>query len=356
MSVDPGFNPHSVLLAAVSLAPQELYGPAQQTEYFRRALDAIQKIPGVEYAAVTDESPLVTFQSVASGLAAEGQPATDDTVVPTSASASYFNALQIPLLAGRFFDDADENGTRRVAIINRTLARILFRNLDPVGRRIRFGDETDPWVTVVGVVADIRHRALDDKIWPELFQPYHQAPSGWMSFVIKASTNPSGLIARIRKTVAGIDRNQPLFDIESLEQRLSHTVAQRRQRAILLGAFAFVALIIAVIGVYGVIAYSVTRRTHEMGIRIALGARTQDVLQMVVAEGLRMALIGAGVGLAGAVGLSRVISSFLYGVTATDTATLVSVSTVLILAACIASYIPARRATKVDPMIALRHE
>jgi putative ABC transport system permease protein len=356
VSVNPGFNPRNVLLAGISLAPIEMYGPPRQAEFFHRALDAMRGVPGVEYAAVTDESPLTTFQSLASGLAAEGQPETDATVVPTSASADYFKALRIALIEGRFFNEGDRAGARRVVIINQALARILFLNVDPLGRRIRFGDKKDPWVTVVGVVADIRHRGFDDKIWPELFQPYEQAPSAWMSLVIKTSTDPSSLIPAIRKTIAVIDRNQPLFDIDSLEQRLSNSVAQRRQRMLLLGIFAFIALVIAVIGVYGVMVYSVTRRTHEMGVRIALGAQGRDVLNMVVAEGLRMALIGVAIGIAGALGLTRAISSFLYGVTATDAATFVSVCVLLISAACLAAYIPARRATKVDPLVALRHE
>jgi putative ABC transport system permease protein len=356
ISVNPGFSSHNVLLADVSLAPQELYGPARQAQFFRRTLGAIQKIPGVQYAAITDQSPLVQFQSVASGLAAEGQPETDATVVPTSVSADYFNALQIPLREGRFFNDGDRDGARRVVIVNQTLARILFPGVQALDRRIKFGTGKDPWVTVVGVVADIRHRGLDDKVWPELYQPYEQAPSAWMSFVVKTSTNPSGLIPAVRKAVIAIDRNQPLFDIQSLEQRLSSSVAQRRQRAFLLGSFAFLALVIAVIGVYGVMAYSVARRMHEIGIRIALGASPQSIIRNVVAQGAGMALIGVAIGLAGARGLTRVLAGFLYGVTATNTATFVSVCLLLISAACIAAYIPARRATHIDPMIALRHD
>ena len=354
--VDPGFNPRGVLLAEVSLAPQELYGPARQAGYFRRALEAIRRIPGVEYAAATDESPLATFQSLASGLAAEGEPPSDAGVCPTSASEDYFQALEIPLLAGRFFDGSDREGTERVAIINRALARTLFQDRDPVGRRIRFGGADDPWVRVIGVVGDIRHRGLDEKIWPELFQPYQQAPSPWMSLVVKASTDPEALIPAIRKAVAAIDRHQPLFDIQPLARRLADSVADRRQRAFLLGSLALVALTIAVVGVYGVVAYSVTRRMHEIGVRMALGAQRGDVLGMVVAEGLRIALAGVVLGLAGAMGLTRVVASFLYGVTPTDALTFVSVCAVLILAACLASYVPARRATRVDPMAALRHE
>jgi putative ABC transport system permease protein len=177
-----------------------------------------------------------------------------------------------------------------------------------------------------------------------------------MSFAIKTSADPARMIPAVRKAAAGIDRNQPLFDIQPLEQRLSHSVAQRRQRAFLLGAFAFIALAIAVVGVYGVMACSVARRTHEMGVRIALGARPRVIVGMVVAEGMRMALIGVALGLAGAMGLTRVLSSFLYGVTPNDAATFISVGLLLISAACIAAYLPARRATRVDPMVALRHE
>lgn len=356
MSVNPGFNPHNVLLAEVSLAPQALYGPTRQADFFHRALEAVRVIPGVEYAAVTDESPLKGFQSVASGLAAEGGQSSSATVIPTSASAGYFNALQIPLLQGRDFNGTDRHGAPRVAIINQKLARLLFPDRDPLGRRIRFGDEKDPWVTVVGVVADFRHRGLDDQNWAELFQPYEQAPSGWMSLVVKSSTDPRSLVPAIRKAVAGIDHAQPLFDIELLEQRLSDSVAERRQRAFLLGAFACIALVVAAIGVYAVMACSVARRTHELGVRIALGAQPLDVLKMVVGEGLRMALAGVTLGIAGALGMTRLVASFLYGVTATDAATFVAVCAVLISVACIASYIPARRATRVDPVMALRRE
>ncbi|HWB95162.1 MAG TPA: ABC transporter permease [Bryobacteraceae bacterium] len=356
MSVNPGFDPHNVLLAEVSLSPLEIYSPTRQAEFWRRMLDAVQRVPGVEYAGVTDQSPLTIFQSLANGLAAEGQPETNAVVVPTSASANYFKALRIPLLKGRFFDSRDGNGARRVAILNQALTRILFPDTDPLGRRVRFGDEKDPWVTVVGVVADIRHRGLDDKVWPELYQPYEEAPSAWMSLVIKTSGEPASLIPAVRKTAAQIDRTQPLFNIESLEHRLSNSVAQRRQRMFLLGAFAVIALVIAMIGVYGVMVYSVTRRTHEIGVRIALGAQASDVRRMVVAEGLRMALVGTAIGVAGALALSRVLASFLYGVKPTDAATFVSVCILLIAVACFAAYLPARRATQVDPMVALRHE
>ncbi len=356
LNVNPGFNPHNVLLAEISLAPHELYGPERQVQFFSRLLEVAARIPGTEQVAVTDESPLATFQSLASGLAAEGEPPSDATVVPTSISAGYFKALETPLLAGRFFNDGDREGSRRVVIINQALARILFPNRNPLGRRIRFGDAKDPWVTVVGVVADIRHRSLDDKTWAELFQPYQQAPAGWMSLVVKTSFESSHVIPAIRRTVAAIDRNQALFNVESLDQRLSDSVAERRRRAFLLALFAVVALSIAAAGMYGVVAYSVTRRTHEIGIRIALGAQKHDVLALVLAEVFKLSLAGIAVGIAGALALTRFISSFLYRVTATDSTTFVLVSLLLAFTACAAAWIPARRAAKVDPQNALRQE
>jgi putative ABC transport system permease protein len=356
LKVDPGFNPHNVLTAEISLAPRDLYGPAQQAAFFHRLLDAAKQIPGVESASVTDESPLASFQSLASGLAAEGGPPSDAVVVPTSISADYFKTLQTRLLGGRFFNGGDRSESPRVVIINQTLAGILFPNRNPVGSRIKFDNGADPWVTVVGVVADIHHRGLGDRNWPEIFQPYEQAPAYWMTLLVKTSGDPLSFAPALRKTIASLDRTQPLFAMQSLDQRLSSSVAQPRQRALLLGLFALTALLIAATGVYGVIAYSVALRTPEMGIRMALGATKPDILLMVLSEGLRMSFVGLALGIAGALALTRLISSFLFGVSATDAATFVSVCAVLIAAACAAAWIPARRAIKIDPAVALRQE
>src|SRR6185312_11689835 len=183
-------------------------------------------------------------------------PQSSEPVVFTSTRADYFRALHIPLLAGRFFnDDRDRTGTPRVAIINQSLARALFKDRDPVGHRIKTGDESDAWVTVVGVVADIRHRSLDSRIWAELFRPYTQVPSFWMSVVIRTSGDPLALAPALRKAVQSIDRNQPVFNVESLDQRMSSSLGERRQRAYLLGAFAFVAVLIVLIGFYVLMAY-----------------------------------------------------------------------------------------------------
>ncbi len=353
LRVNPGFDPHHVLLAEVSLSPRELYGPVRQSEFFHRALDAIQAIPGVEQAAVTDESPLATFQSLMSGISGEGQPPTSLAVVPASISAGYFTALRIPLLAGRDFDGRDRAEAARVVILNQALAGALFPNLDPVGRRVNLDDAKGP-ATVVGLVADIRHRGLDDKTWPELYLPYQQAPTPWMSFVIRSSGDPARLAPAVRRAVAAIEAGQPLFDIQSLDQRLSGTVAERRRRAGLLASFAALALVIALVGVYGVMAYSVARRTHEMGVRIALGAQPRAIVRMVVGEGMRIALAGVILGVAGALALTRVLAGFLFAMTPTDLPTFLSLSLLLLAAAFLAAWLPSRRATRVDPMVALR--
>ncbi len=354
LNVNPGFDPHNVMLADVSLAPVETYTPARQTEFFDRALANLQRIPGVERVAVTSASPLVPFNEVAAGLHAEGEPETSDTVVMTSSSADYFRLLGIPILEGRSFNDDDRPGRSRVAVLNRTLAGILFKDRDPIGHRVQI--DTDSWVTVVGVVGDMRHRALDDKVWPELFQPYTQAPSAWMSVLIRTSVDPSGVAPVMRTAIRAVDPSQPVFDLQSMETRVSHSLSQRRERAFLIAAIAALAFIIAVIGVYGVVSYSALRRTHEIGIRVAVGANPTNILNLIVGEGLRIGIIGVGIGAGAALSLTRYLSSFLYGVNARDLATFGLVSLLLLAAATAASLIPAIRATRIDPLTALREQ
>jgi putative ABC transport system permease protein len=348
-STNPGFDPRNVLTATAMLRPADVYGPARQAEYSDRMLAAIQKLPGVQYAAITSSPPMAQFSAVASGLRADDGPETNDTVAIASVSSQYFQALGIPLVSGRFFDARDGRDGTRVGIVNQTLARALFQDRNPLGRRVNS-------TIVVGVVADIRHRSLDDKAWPELFLPFEQSPSPWITVLVRGAGGPSALAAPIRHAAQAIDPTQPLFDIELLERRISISLAERRERATVLGAFAAFGLLIAVLGIYGVMSYSVARRTHEIGLRIALGARPKDVLQMVVRRGLRIAALGMAIGLAGALLVTRVLRKFLYGIEVTDPATFCLVCAVLGATALLASYLPARRAASVDPMAALRRE
>ncbi|SPE40978.1 conserved membrane hypothetical protein [Candidatus Sulfopaludibacter sp. SbA3] len=309
---------------------------------------------------MNSEPPLgasVTFAQA--GLRGDGEPETRDVVYTTAATAGYFRSLRIPLLAGRTFNEGDREGAQRVVIVSQSAARILFQDRNPLGRRIlephapgrdirvdrdrNVQPDTDNWLTVVGVAADIR-------------TPYAQAPMGEMNLVVRGYSDPSALAPAIRKVVQAIDPQQPVFGLQTMDALLSNSVAQRRQRAYLLGAFAFVSLVVAIVGVYGVMAYSVKRRTHEIGVRIALGAQRSDVLAMVVGEGLVVALVGVAIGLALSLALTRVLATFLFGVGPRDAATFVSVSIALVAATCLASYLPARRATRVDPIRALRHE
>ncbi len=350
---DPGFDAHNVLTADVALAPADLYGPDRQLEFFDRVMAGLRSLPSVRYAAVSSSPPMTTFNEIASGLRTDDGSHTDETVSITSASAEYFQALGIPLVAGRFFEPRDARTATPAAVINQSLARLLFADRDPVGRRILLDKDS---LTVVGVVADMRHRALDDKLWPELFRPFEQSPSPWMTLLVRSAGDPSVLAAPMRGIVQSIDRSQPVFDVELLERRVSQSLAARRERALVLGAFAALALAIAVVGIYGVLSYSVARRTHEIGLRMALGAGRTEVLKLIVGAGLRLAAAGMAIGLAGAVALTRVLSTFLYGTKATDVATFATVCAVLAAAALCASYVPAHRAARVDPMAALRRE
>jgi|HubBroStandDraft_1064217.scaffolds.fasta_scaffold01905_8 putative ABC transport system permease protein len=349
-STDPGFDARNVLTATAMLQPDEVYGPERQVEFFDGMLGGIEKLPGVRYAAVTSSPPMAPFSELETGLRGDDGPRTDDTVSLTSVSAKYFQALGIRLVAGRFFDARDGRKGVPVAILNQTLARLLFQGRNPLGHRISSA------VTVVGVVADIRHRALDDKVWPEMFLPFEQSPSPWVTALVRGAGDPSALAAPIRRVAQSIDPSQPLFDVELLERRVSESLAERRERATVLGAFAGLALLIAVVGIYGVMSYSVARRTHEIGIRMALGAGRSNVLRMVVGAGLRMAAFGITIGLAGALFLTGVLKTFLYGVTPTDRTTFCLVCVTLGAAAFLASYLPARRASSVNPMAALRRE
>jgi putative ABC transport system permease protein len=371
LNVNPGFDPHNVLLADISLEPEKLYGPARQTDFFRRALASVQSLPGVQFAALASATPLADFTYIVRVGAAAGSEKTEQAAF-TAASSAYFSALRIPLLEGRAFTESDREGSPRVAIISHELARILFNGGDPLGRKIveqnppgrpvRFDPDGKiqlddyNWLTIVGVAADIRHQGLDEKIWPELFQPYAQTPLNPMSLVVRSHSDPASLQPAIRLAVRAIDPNQPVFGVETMDERLFNSLAQRRQRAWLLSAFAFLSVAVAMVGVYGVMAYSVKRRTHEIGVRIAMGAQRGDVLTMVVGEGLAMALIGVTIGLALSLALTRVLASFLFGVGPRDVATFASVSVALVVATCLASCVPARRATRVDPIRALRHE
>jgi putative ABC transport system permease protein len=298
----------------------------------------------------------------AGGFSIEGRVLTsenDDLVADRRmVSPQYFNALSIPLIKGRGFSDRDDQTATGVAIVSDSWARRFLPNEDSIGNRIKLGgrDSTRPWLSIVGIAGDVRDTRLESDARPCVYVPYPQFPSSGMTLVVRAGFDPRVLVSAIRDEVWAVDKDQPVTDAKTMGQYVADSVSPRRSGALLLSIFASLALVLASVGVYGVMAYSVTRQVHEIGIRVALGAQSSDVIKLVVGRGMALVLIGVMIGLAGALALTRLMTSLLYGVSATDPMTFGVVSVLLVADALLASYIPARRATRVDPMVALRCE
>ncbi|MDQ3803874.1 MAG: ABC transporter permease [Acidobacteriota bacterium] len=366
-NVDPGFRADNLLTMSIELPQQKYPDPARRAAFYTELVSRIEALPGVKSAAVTNWIPLV-FQGDSIGFSIEGRPdpapgqGRRPTVVTRVVHPHYFRTMGIQLLRGREFGEQDRVESPTVAVISETMARRHWPGEDPTGKRITPGPATstdpDDWVTIVGVVKDVRQFELGAEPKPQMYVSYAQ---GWSFFaprhlVVSTAVEPLSLAATVRKTVWEIDKDQPVSDIRTMEEVLSESLARQRFSMLLLGIFAAVALALAAVGIYGVMSYAVAQRTHEIGIRMALGAQRGDVLKLAVGQGLKLVLIGVALGLAAAFALTRVMASLLFGVSATDPATLVTISLVLIGVAVLASYIPARRAAKVDPMIALRYE
>jgi predicted permease len=275
------------------------------------------------------------------------------------AGASYFQTMNIPLVQGRYFDDRDVVGASPVAIIDESMRRKYWADENPIGKRISF--QRDPqgnpiWREVVGVVGHVRHKGLEGESPVQYYLPHRQLSGSGMYVVVRTTTDPSSLTSAVRGAIQSVDRELPIYRVTTMDQVVSDSMTQRRFALTLMSIFALVALILAAIGLYGVMAYSVTQRTHEIGIRLALGASRGNVLKMVVGQGLLLALIGVGIGLTAAFGLTRLMAALLFGVSAIDPLIFASLPLLLTGVAAMASWIPGRRATRVDPMIALRYE
>jgi putative ABC transport system permease protein len=294
----------------------------------------------------------------------EGQPQVPGQDPPHGsrwlASEDYFQTMGIRLVRGRLFDPHDTNDAQQVAIVDETLARKYWGTEDPVGKRITFEgpDDKPRWREVVGLVAHVRNEGLEGESRGQYYAPYAQATGGGQNLyvVVRTDGDPASLAPSVRGAIAGIDRDLPVFRVATMEQMVSDSLAQRRFSMLLFGIFAALALVLAVVGLYGVMSYAVAQRTHEIGLRMALGAQARDVLRMVVGQGMGLVAVGLGIGLLGALGLTRLMASLLYGVSASDPLTYAGIAILLGAVALLASYIPARRATKVDPMVALRYE
>jgi putative ABC transport system permease protein len=356
--VDLGFDPHHLLLADVWLPVTTLDEPQRQANFFHDSLERLVALPGVESAAATTHYPVCVFNELATGVLVSGGPSPepDHPISIAQISPDYFRTMGIRLLKGRPFDDRDASNARKVVILSEKEARSAFAGREAVGNEISLDGPKGPWRTVVGVVGDTRNYMLEREAWPEIFIPYQQQPALFMTLVLRTAGDPMRAANSLRDAVQSVDPNQPVSGVQTMDDMLQKLIAPRRFKLGLLGSFALLALVLGAIGLYGVISYAVTERTHEIGVRMALGAKREDVLRLVVGQGFKLTLIGVAVGLAGAFGLTRFLSSLLYAVRPTDPLTFVAVSLLLIAVALLASYIPARRATKVDPMVALRHE
>jgi putative ABC transport system permease protein len=360
LAVDPGFKPERLLTLNLNL-PRADYGERQQqTGFYQQLLQRIERLPGVEAVGAVNSLPL-TGDSDNSGLAIEGRPPAHPNERPHAAqrviNPDYFRALSIPLRQGRAFTASDAAGTPAVAIINYTAARRFWPNEDPLGKRI--GPDGFPpgtWLTVVGVVSDVRHTALGAEPQPEVYWPYLQTPDRSINLLIRTTADPLGLAGAARREIWAIDKTLPISDVKTMDELLSVSIAQPRFYALLLAAFAAVALLLAVMGLYGVMSYAVNQRAHEIGIRMALGAQPRDVLRLIINQGMILTLAGVAVGLAAAWALTRALKNLLFNVSATDPAIFVGIALLLVGVASLACYLPARRATKVDPITVLRHE
>jgi len=356
--VELGFDHHGLLMATVERPWTSNANPRQFAAFFQDALERVRSLPGVKQAAVTTRYPLQDSHNTTLMLNIRGvENFRPPQPVPTTAvSADYFRVMRIRLLKGRAFGEADTGDAQGVVIVNEAFARMAFKGRDPLAQQISFGPPPAPWSQVVGVVADTRDHALEQEAIPEIFVPYLQQPRFSMAFVLRTTNSPQALVAPVRKAIEGIDKNQPLSEAATMDEVIAGLVAPRRFQMMLLGLFAMLALVLAAVGIYGVVSYSCSQRVHEFGIRMALGAERRDLLRMVIHQGAKLALMGVCIGVGGALLLTRFLSSMLYGTKPTDPLTLLAVSLLLAAVALLASYIPARRATNVDPVVALRYE
>lgn len=360
--VNVGFNPDNLLTMRVQLSGTKYREGAAAVDFYQRLLQRIEGLPGIESAgAVTDIFLSQTPTSTNFSIEGRPDPPPNEMVeVPVDvATPGFFKAMGIQLIKGRFFEDRDGRDAPPVVIINEKMARQFWPDEEPLGKRLKYGDQSsrDTWKEVIGVIADVRRTGFDHDVRPENYLPLAQEPTDGLALVIRtASAEPEKLAGTIRAAVADIDRDQPVFEIKTMDATLGDMRAQRRLNMILFAIFAVVALLLASVGIYGIISHSVTQRTHELGVRMALGARTVDVLGLVLRQGMGLSLAGIGIGLVAAFALTRVMASLLYGVSATDPITFVALAATLALVALAASYIPARRATKIDPIVSLRYE
>jgi predicted permease len=358
MSVDPGLDPRNVLTADIRLSRSK-YSRPQQAVFFQQLLERLRAVPGIQAAGVVYPMPLSGMEeNVAFDIEGQPPPAPGDqrTAGPRGVGPGYFKAQGIQILKGRVFTEIDGGDTPPVVVINEALARRYWPDQDPIGRRISFDSRNGQpiWRQIVGVVKGVRHMALSEEPRSEFYTPFTQYPLAFMTLVARTDGDPLNFVAAVRGQVQVVDKDQPISNVRTMEERLASAVSQRRFNLILLSIFAGLALSLAAIGIYGVMSYLVAQRAHEIGVRMALGAQTGDVLKLVIRQGMGLALTGVSIGLIIAFGLTRLLRNLLFGVSVTDPLTYFVIALLLATVALLACYLPARRATKIDPLVALR--
>jgi len=359
MNLDAGFNREKLLTMRIEL-PQTKYGARHiVSAFYQRLIENVRGLPGVVSITAVSNLPLSGPRG-ATGFVIAGRPAPPPEVIVEAnvlyVGDRYIETMGIPLVLGRPLNEQYSQDGPKAALINQTLARQYFRDQDPIGQRIALGLPQNlfmSWMTIVGVVADVKHEAMEKESYPTIYVPLIW-PS--MTIVARARDNPLGLVPAVRDELKRLDRDILVFDIRTMDQALGSVLEQRRFTMFLLNLFATVAIALAAVGLYGAISYAVSQRTHEIGVRMALGAQTSDVFRMVVWQGMSLTLAGVALGLAGALALTRVMRNLLFNVNATDPVTFALIALLLVSVAFVAIYIPARRATKVDPLQSLRHE
>jgi putative ABC transport system permease protein len=356
--INPGFNPDNVLTMRVTLPPGKYAQGEPRAQIFKQLIDQVKATPGVQSAGAVLSLPLRGDSfNVGRSVIPEGRPMTPDeqsNAQHLPVTPDYFQTLQIPLKAGRLFTDQDTLQSTKVAIVNETMARALWPNENPIGRRFTvWRDEKFPR-EVVGVVGDTKS-SLDKEAGHQMYVPYAQDPNwGSLSLVVRTAGEPTALAGSVREAIRAVDRGVPNYNLKTMNDVVLTSAAPRRVPMLLLSAFAGVAMLLAMLGIYGVTSYYVTQRTHEIGVRMALGAQILDVLKLVLQRAMLLALIGIGIGVAGAFAVTRYLTSLLFGVKPIDTLTFVAVAVVLAIVVFIACLVPARRAAKIDPLEALR--